>query len=63
MVTPNLGRVAEIVHTRAQDEAIYGSRSTSLGAQVEVPKGVILRPYEIDVGEAKKAIKGSVLGV
>ena len=58
-----MGRIAEIVHTGAQDGAISGPRSTFLEAQVEVPKGAILGPYKIDVGEAKKAIKGSVLGV
>ena len=58
-----MGRIAEIAHTGAQDGAISGSRSTFLGAQVEVPKGVILGPYKIDAGEAKKAIKRSVLGV
>ena len=56
-------RLAETVHTRAQDGAMSGPRSTLLGAQVEVQKEVILGAYKIDVGEAKKAIKGSVLGV
>ena len=58
-----MGRIAEIAHIRRQDGAISGSRSTFLEAQVEVPKGVMLGPYRIDVGEAKKANKGSVLGV
>ena len=57
-----MGRIAEIAHIRAQDGAISGSRGTFLRVQVEAPKGVILGPYKIDVGEAKKAIKGSVLG-
>ena len=57
-----MDRIAEIAYTGAQEGAISGSRGTFLGAQVEVPKGVILGPYKIDVGEAKKAIKGPVLG-
>ena len=58
-----MDRIAEIPFTGAQEGAISGSRGTFLGAQVEVPKGVILGPYTIDVGEVKKANKGSVLGV
>ena len=53
-----MGRIAEIAHIRRQDGAISGSRSTFLGAQVEVPKGVILGSCKIDVGEAKKRIRG-----
>ena len=62
MVIPNLGRIAETAHTRAQDGAMSGSRSTFLGVQVEVQKEVILGAYKIDVGEVKKANKGPVLG-
>ena len=53
-----MGRIAEIVHIRRQDGAISGSRSTFLRAQVEVPKGVILGPYKIDVGELKRRLRG-----
>ena len=63
MLIPNLGRIAETAHTRAQDGAMFGSRSTFLGAQVELQKEVILGPYKIDVGEAKKANKGPFWGV
>ena len=63
MLIPNLGRIAETAHTRAQDGAMFGSRSTFLGAQVELQKEVILGPYKIDVGEAKKANKAFFLGV
>ena len=63
MLIPNLGRIAETAHTRAQDGAMSGSRSTFLGVQVEVQKEVILGAYKIDAGEAKKAFKGPVLGV
>ena len=63
MLIPNLGRIAETAHTRAQDGAMSGPRSTFLGAEVEVQKEVILGAYEIYVGEAKKANKGPVLGV
>ena len=48
-----MDRIAEIAYTGAQEGAISGSRGTFLGAQVEVPKGGILGPYKIDVGEAK----------
>ena len=58
-----MDRIAEIAYTGAQDGAISGSRGTFLGAQVEVQKEVILGAYKIDVGEAKKANKGPVLGV
>ena len=57
-----MGRIAETAHTRAQDGAMFGPRSTFLGVQVELQEEVILRPYENDVGEAKKANKGSVWG-
>ena len=50
-----MDRIAEIAYTGAQEGAISGSRGTFLGAQVEVPKGVILGPYKIYVGEAKKS--------
>ena len=62
MLIPNLGRIAETAHTRAQDGAMFGSRSTFLGAQVELQKEVILGPYKIDIGEAKKANKGPFWG-
>ena len=57
-----MGRIAETAHTRAQDGAMSGSRSTFLGVQVEVQKEVILGAYKIDVGEAKKANKGPFWG-
>ena len=63
MLIPNLGRIAETAHTRAQDGAMSGSRSTCLGVQVEVQKEVILGAYKIDVGEAKKANKTFLSGV
>ena len=58
-----MGRIAETAHTRAQDGAMCGPRSTFLGVQVELQEEVILRPYENDVGEAKKANKGPFWGV
>ena len=63
MLIPNLGRIAETAHTRAQDGAMSGPRGTFLGAQVEAQKAAILGAYKIDVGEAKKANKKPVLGV
>ena len=58
-----LNQVAETAHTRAQDGAMSGPRSTFLEVQVEVQKEVLSGASKIDVGEAKKANKGPVLGV
>ena len=62
MLIPNLGRIADTAHTRAQDGAMFGPRSTFLGVRVEVQKDVILGAYKIDVGEVKKANRVPVLG-
>ena len=58
---PNMGRIAETAHTRAQEGAMFGSQTSFFGSQIGLQKGVILGPYKFDVGDAQSAIKGVVL--
>ena len=58
-----MGRIAETSHTRAQEGAVFGSRTSFFRPQIELQKEVILGPYEFDVRDAQSAIKGVVLGV
>ena len=60
---PNMDRIAGTAHTRAQDGAMLGSQVTFYGVQVEVQKGVMLGPWKLDVGDPKRANRGSILGV
>ena len=57
-----MGRIAEIAHTRAQEGAMFGSQTSFFRSQIELQNGVVLGPYEFDVGDAQSAIKGVVLG-
>ena len=62
MRIPNMDRIAEIAHTRAQDGAILGSQANFYGVQIEVQKGVMLGPWKLDVGDPKRANKGGHFG-
>ena len=62
MGIPNIDRIAETAHTRAQDGAILGSQASFYGVQIEVQKGVMLGPWKLDVGDPKRANKGVILG-
>ena len=63
MRIPNIGRIAETSHTRAQEGAMFGSQTSFFRPQIELQKEVILGPYKFDVGDAQSAIKGVVWGV
>ena len=57
-----MGRIAETVHTRAQEGAMFGPPTSFFRFQVKFQKGVILGPYKFDVGDLRSANKGSILG-
>ena len=58
-----MDRIAETPHTRAQDGAMLGFQASFYGVQIEVQKGVMLGPWKLDVGDPKRANRGSIWGV
>ena len=58
-----MGRIAETAHTRAQEGAMFGSRTSFFRSQIELQKWVILGTYKFDVRDLKSANKGSILEV